>query len=111
MHIEHLLTIPCTITKVTHSGADEYGDAEEATSTIRTTCWYDRPGYASGASAREGWTVNTLVAYFPPGTVLTAADRVTIDSEVYELDGPAHGAFNPFARRVDYVTAALRRVT
>lgn len=114
MQPERLLNIACTIHTVTESTADIYGDPTTTATTTDTVCWIDRRGNTTDAAEQVGeanWQTDTLDLYLPAGTTVTGNDRVTVNSQLYELVGPPHEHLHPRTGAGVYVAAKIRRVS
>lgn len=55
-------------------------------------------------------TVETLTLFLPTTVAFTAADKITIDGQDYEADGPPAPQWNPRLKRYTHVECTVRRV-
>lgn len=81
-------------------------DWTSPTSTA-TTVWIAQTATSEDLDHRDG-TVDTVIATFPAGTVITAYDRVVIDGQTYEVDGKPNRAWTP--RGEHHVEVVLREI-
>lgn len=115
MDVLPYLTQPCTITRVAHDGdPDAYGNPTETTSTVELDgspgCWIMQTK-RSESTVLTNQQAETFTGYFPAGTELAGADRVTVGDATFEVQGPPWSAANPLgAGSVDFVEATLVRV-
>ncbi len=119
MNVNHLLTVPITITTVAEDALDpdEYGNPNVDETTVTTVCWFTADGRGSGAGGgtestglddtqSESWAL-----YLPAGTTINGHAKVTILSVVYEVSGPPWPALNPRTGVEEFVEARIVRVT
>lgn len=108
MNPNHLLNQTVTIVTVTDDVTlDVYGNAD-TTETMVTTVGYleqQQRGESGDENQilREGWTL-----FLPAGTVVGGDDRVIVDGNSYEVDGPSWAVFNPRTRTYSHVRVWLK---
>jgi hypothetical protein len=104
-----LMTMPCTITPMGVTSRDAANDDVITAGTpVSTVCYLHqtaRNETASGATVDE-----TFALYLPPATAIEADDRITVDGNTYEVDGPPWRAFNPRSQAHTHLEATVRRV-
>lgn len=113
MNPTRLMSLTCTVTRVTATGPDDvFGDPTEVT-TVRTF---------KGEIQQRTTLENTVGAdiqderldlWLEPAAanLIDGNDRVTIDGRSYEVDGPAWPWRNPRTQVTTHVQCQLRRVT
>lgn len=92
---------------------DRYGntlpDWDNATEVSDVPCWASAEGGAEGAAERQSVT-DRLRLFLTAGVDLDAGDRVVIDGEIWEVDGPVQRAWRALSPCEHHVEASLRRV-
>lgn len=110
MNPTRLMTVPCTITPRSPSGQDDYGDEVlEDGDPVETTCWLHQT-QRSEITVDAYTTIETWQVYLPPGTELTALDRLTAQGAEFEVQGPPHNWTHPRTQVIEYVEATVRKV-
>jgi hypothetical protein len=115
MRPDRLFPSSITVHRVTQDGPpDEMGDPTEE--TVDTT--YARAGSVWQVQRRDE-TGNTDVQYEEwKGAlrrdlvdVVAGGDRITVEGETFELEGPPWPARNPRTGRIEFLEVTLRRTT
>lgn len=109
MTVEALMVRDVTILSAA-SSTDRYGnptnDWAAATSTA-TKGWLAQQARDEVLGNRDAQTSGWVV-YLPAGTVIDGSDRVVVDGQTFEVDGPPNRAWSP--RGEHHVEAALNVV-
>ena len=106
MSLLALLPQTATVSRKTAAGANRYGNTKYT--------WADAAEYPArltqlSAEERQDRQVVEWKITLPAGADITAADRVVVESDTYEVvSDPYHVRAG---RRVHHITATLRRVT
>lgn len=102
------MTQTATVSHVSTSGPpDPYGNPTEVVTTTETPCFMSYgPGSEQEAEAVQ---VTTPVLFVPPDVALDGGDRVEVDGETFEVDGPPARHYNPRLKRVTHVQAQMKR--
>lgn len=109
MTIAKLINRPCTITRGIISDDDFGLDAAPAPgATVTTVCEIQQrqrtENGEDGEVSRTDW-----IGFFLPDETLHTADKVTVDSLVYEVVGDPWMARHPLAQTDSHMEASLRR--
>lgn len=99
---------PCTVTTVTNGDRDDFGDYEPVETERDTVVYIDQ---RRASERTDGASIGDEVWFgmLPADDPITEADRITVDGETYEVDGPPWRVFNPRLRKVTQVEVRLRR--
>lgn len=110
MQPEHLFKIPATITTRAQSGAiDSFGDPTFVESSTTCRCEIQARQRSEADDGVSDTAETTFEGWFPPGTVIAHADRITAGGLTYEVVGASWRATNPRTGREDFVHAYLKR--
>lgn len=112
-----LMTQAATITpRVVADDPDEYNDEvlEDGTpfeldGSVGNGCLLQQ---TSGSEQTAGGvvTVQTLTLFLPTTVAFSAIDKITIDGDDYEADGPPARQWNPRLKRYTHVEATVKRI-
>lgn len=110
MDVRRLLTLPCTITRVTADGPpDDHGNPTETFTTTNTKCWLYQDRRSE--NERQGdQQIEGFVLVLALGTQIDGNDRVTVQGKDFEVTGPPWNAVNPRTGKPTHVEATLDRV-
>lgn len=100
-----------TVVTRTVTGRDALGnDIYTETSTQVDGCVVYPRGSTELVQGQDLVT-DSLTALLPPGTAITATDRVIVDGVTYEVDGQPSAWSNPFVSVADSLQVQLKVVT
>lgn len=95
MRPERLMTLPATLTRVTHTGAvDVYNNPTDVTQTVSVLCWFEQLS-ADERTGSQDQQSETHRVFFPADVDPTGWDRVAVNGLVLELVGPPWQPVNP----------------
>lgn len=104
--------VTVTLVTTTVTGQDDYG--KDILSTVETPSpgWVVWP-VTQGSEATQGQDIitDTLVGIAPPGTVVSAVDRVKFNGKTYEIQGNPWSWMNPFTGWEPGVQIDMKAVT
>lgn len=102
----HMDVVVLTASKVeTRTGSYEY-DWSTATETTVSGCYITQTGGSSNITDRDQRQVDA-VCYMPPGTSITADDRVKFGGLVYVIEGQPAQRVSP-SGALDHIEVSLR---
>lgn len=94
MTVESLCTRPATLVTVTDGATDAYGNATETETTSSVLCELQQQ--RRDETGEPGvWQVGTYRVFFPKGTEVHGADRLVVDGDTYDFEGPPWKVWNP----------------
>lgn len=108
MSLDGLLSQTAVITRrILDGNFDRYGNLTTIETTSVVACHLQQSQRSeSGAVQQARWNL-----WVPADTVVGAADRVTVDSIEYELDGPPWQAVHPRTGEVSHIEATLIEIS
>jgi hypothetical protein len=77
-----------TVTRLRGRSRDNFGNLQGSDSELDVTGCSVQPVSASESTDRGELTIANLTLYAPPGTDITATDRVRWQGDVYAVNGP-----------------------
>ncbi len=109
--IAHLLREPVTIVPMHPGAPNVYGNREDTPGTAVTTVGYLNQTQSVEYLVDRETYVSDWEAFFPAGTSVGPADRITFGSSTFEVVGVPNTAFNPRIGKDSHVRAQLRVVS
>lgn len=111
MSLARLLNRPCTIThREPGAGRDRYGNSLPDEVTVEALCELQQQSRGEDAGRQEISETKWMLV-LPAGTVIAAADTVTVDGVEYEVEGDPWRARNPRTQAESHVEATVRRTS
>lgn len=109
--LDTLMARACTVTTVTATGdPDVFNDPTVETTDTDTRCYLEQRrafDTTSGLSVATGeW-----LCLLPGDVTITAGDRVTVDEDEFEVDGPPWPVQNPRTGTTSHIEVNLRRTS
>lgn len=110
MSIATLINRDCTLLLRDDSGTvDDYGNDIASVTTVATVCEL-QPRRSNEDNGAGEVSDDDYVAYFLPGTDLSTADAVVVDSETFEFVGKPPVWRSPRTQANVYVEAFVSRI-
>lgn len=111
MSLSNLLRQPLTITKIGGGTLDEYGNTVPAPlgSPVSAVGYLEQVDSVETLNDRDT-VVSSFQAWLPTGTDVSAFDRITFDSQTFEVDGEPWQVFNPRTGVQSHIIAKLKVV-
>ena len=108
--VDAFLVLTGTLVRVTDGDPDDYNVPTEETTTSTVRCWLTQANASESTRDADQQTENVVI-YLPAGTEVTGRDRITINEDTFEFQGPPWAAVNPLAGgAVAFVQADACRV-
>lgn len=102
-----LLNLPCSIVNRSFQTRDEMGNDVASESTVTTVCELQQ---RQRDEEDEQVTEGSYLLVVPVGTVIGAADSVSVDGVEYQVSGQPWEVRNPRTETVSHIEATVMRV-
>jgi hypothetical protein len=104
----HLLTLPCTIERRSDGAPDDYGTPVPVYTPEDALCEFQQRSRNESEGMAEVGTEQWLLV-LAAGTQLTTFDRVVVNGESFELDGPPWPVRHPITGAASHVECTVKR--
>lgn len=109
MSLNKLLNQPLTLHK-NATTLDEYGNHVNVDGSTITILGYLEQSTSVENLEDRDTVVTSWMAYFPADTDVNAFDRISFNSQLFEVDGTPWSVYNPRVGSVSHIQAQLKVV-
>ena len=107
MSLARLMNQPLTVQTFASTSVDAYGDEAKGFGvSVDTVGYLEQLSSVEFVNGRDT-TVSQWRAYLPAVTVIGRLDRISFQSQLFQVDGEPHHVYNPRTRSVSHIQCHL----